>query len=300
MCEICGRENKTDVMAEELESFAGSDFLVRAGPREQKKKIAVFCIDISGFEKSNNRHVFYPLVLGSMSSTIEAPKDMKLLNVERATERRLALERELAQVIAILLTFVILNLIAPAQFMEAGANQNFGRSNQVKFLSRLECVQAAAHSAISQLIKSLPDHLPVLVTFASDVKVYHLDGTVTTKAGDSLNDLNGKRTELKVLCLINQKTPRSVSVGQEPVCSGVEQERLGAGARDCEQDLFAGRERVNSLGPGHGSVGGHCCADSGIDRFDLDRRAGQRWTWGSRSGFRISIFSVVVLPFIFL
>lgn len=115
-------------------------------------------------------------ISGSMSSTIEAPKDMVLLNLDRATERRLAMERELAQ------------------FMEAGANQNFGRSNQVKFLSRLECVQAAAHHAVSQLVKMLPDYVPVLVTFASDVKVYHADGSVTTKAGDGLNDLNGSST----------------------------------------------------------------------------------------------------------
>ncbi len=158
-CEVCGAVSKTDLSRDELASFDGCDFLVRMGAREQSKKLAVFCIDVSG----------------SMSSTIEAPKNMVLLNMERATERRLAMERELAQ------------------FMEAGANQNFGRSNQVKFFSRLECVQASAHHAVSQLVKMLPDHIPVLVTFSSDVKLFNLDGSVTTKAGDALNDLNGEQ-----------------------------------------------------------------------------------------------------------
>ena len=155
-CEICGTENRTDVVEEELASFVGCNYLVRAGPREQRKKLAVFCVDVSG----------------SMASTIEAPKDLKMHHLNRATERRAALERELAQ------------------FMEQGANQQFGRANQVRYVSRLECVQAAAHDAISRQAKELPDHIPVLVTFASEVRVFHSDGSVTSKTGDALSDLD--------------------------------------------------------------------------------------------------------------
>lgn len=41
-CEICQRTSKTDLCSEELQACAGSDFLVQMGPREQRKKLAVF------------------------------------------------------------------------------------------------------------------------------------------------------------------------------------------------------------------------------------------------------------------
>ncbi len=178
-CECCGVSSKTDLCKEELESFVGSDYLVRVAPREQRKKMAIFCLDVSG----------------SMSSTIEAPRDIQLSHMNRATERRAALERELAQ------------------FMEAGANQNFGRANQVRYLSRLECAQAAAHHAISQLVKQLPDHIPVLVTFANDVRVFHMDGSVTTKAGDALQDLDALFAAGKQYAVDGEKSGSDVEQG---------------------------------------------------------------------------------------
>ena len=151
-CDFCGETTETDVVEEEVPKEPLVDYLVESsGMKDKQKKLAVICVDVSG----------------SMSSTMEVGKDLKLHNLNRAQEKRLALERELAQ------------------FLEAGANQNFGRNN-VQHVSRLECVQAAAHHFISQMVKLFPDHLPVLVTFANDVKVFHMDGSTSVKTGDIL------------------------------------------------------------------------------------------------------------------
>jgi Mg-chelatase subunit ChlD/uncharacterized protein YdbL (DUF1318 family) len=151
-CAFCGTKIDAPFEVEELPRKM-ADFLVEVA-QQQERKLAVFCLDISG----------------SMSATMEVPAGLKLSNLNRATQRREQLQRELAA------------------FIEQGANQAFGNNGGKNYVSRLECVQASAHHAIMELAKRFPDHVPVLITFAGDVRCFTLNGQVVL-AGDVLSDL---------------------------------------------------------------------------------------------------------------
>jgi hypothetical protein len=152
-CGFCQAENQVDFFEEEIPAGNEADYLVSAGEEEKplKKTYAVFCVDVSG----------------SMSSTQDAT-GLKLVNLERAQARRRALEEELAQ------------------FLEPGAKFQQDFSGKKNYVSRLECLKSACHVAISELMKQKKDVVPLLVTFANDVRVFNLDGTVSTKTGDEL------------------------------------------------------------------------------------------------------------------
>ena len=157
-CEFCSNKNETELVDGEIPDMPCVDYFVgNSSLRDSSAvKYAIFLVDVSG----------------SMATTMEVPKEC-ILHLDRAQERRLALEQELAQ------------------FIEAGAGQMFGNTRHQKFVSRLECVQASAHHAILEIMKADPECIPVLITFAHEVKVISPAGEALTIAGDRLDDLAG-------------------------------------------------------------------------------------------------------------
>jgi hypothetical protein len=77
-----------------------------------------------------------------------------------------------------------------AQFVERGAAQQLpSETAGTTYLSRLDCVKAAVRAHLSEYVRANPSHRAGLITFGTDVTIYHTDGRPPSViAGEILGD----------------------------------------------------------------------------------------------------------------
>uniref|UniRef100_A0A6B2L0P9 VWFA domain-containing protein n=1 Tax=Arcella intermedia TaxID=1963864 RepID=A0A6B2L0P9_9EUKA len=150
ICEFCDTENKVILEEGEVPTTQCSQYIVSGSTNTKNKpRLAIFCIDISG----------------SMCVSTEVQGKVNLH--PRAKVHDLYNEF--------------------SSFTEGMAQWLPGQSQNVTYISRMQCVQSAVHRELENLAKNFPDYYPVLITFNQEV---------TTYAGTSNNDIRTISEEL--------------------------------------------------------------------------------------------------------
>jgi len=151
-CEYCDFTNAIQLEPEEMPKGESIDYLLtQPHEKSDQNDIIVFCIDISG----------------SMCCTSEVLGDIRVkANDQLSQSLDQFIERQ--------------HGVAAVQFLP-------NESQDISYVSRLQCVQAAISAKLEQLVKEHPKKRLVIVTFNNDVTIY-LPGNVThVITGDKLD-----------------------------------------------------------------------------------------------------------------
>jgi small GTP-binding protein len=141
-CEYCGKENGVDLEEEEMPKGKVQEYLLSppeirsAGAGDEG--LTIFVVDISG----------------SMTSTTEIPAGFGLFQLQ--IEKKQDADEELARELA-------------AQFQHQYTRNE---SRNARYISRMECVQAAVTIQLEELQRAHPERKILLITFNSDVTIH--------------------------------------------------------------------------------------------------------------------------------
>lgn len=181
-CEYCEKENKVDIEEEEVPSDSVQEYLLSPADKKDVAKepgLTIFVIDTSG----------------SMNVTTEVPAGFGLFQLQIAKKKDA--DEELARELA-------------AQYQ----NQYMrSETRNARYISRMECVQAAITIQLEELHRAHPDRKILLISFDNDVTV-HGDANASvpsTVISGSKLDQQDTLEKIGSSCAIDKLRPVSAS-----------------------------------------------------------------------------------------